>query len=326
MSSPDNRLTSQQSRPLVSVILPAYNVAKYIKEALDSVLAQTLSDYEIIVVNDGSPDTHELELVLEPYKHEIVYLKQENKGVSAARNTGIKSARGDYVALLDPDDIWEPEYLSTQLKCFEDDPTVDVVYSDALLFGDPLVDGKTFTEFCPSKGVVTVESILAEQCNVMLSATVVRKQQLLAVGLFDEAIRYTEDFELWFRIVKNGGRIAYHSDILVRHRVRGDSTSASDPVWLYEHILATLNRIADQWVLSESEREVLQQRLAFNTAMLHKFKSKKAFLSGNIKIAIRELREANRFFNKRKLSLIIVLMQLAPRFLITMYSARQRLS
>jgi glycosyltransferase involved in cell wall biosynthesis len=314
----------EESAPLVSVVMPAYKVAPYIGEALDSVLTQTFSNYEIIVINDGSPDTNELEKVLEPHRDRIVYLKQENKGVSGARNTGIKSARGSYIALLDPDDIWEPEYLSTQLKCFENDPMIDVVYSDALLFGDPVTDGKRFTDICPSKGEVTIESLLAEECNVMLSGSVARREILLEVGMFDEEIRYTEDFELWLRVVKNGGRITYHRNALVKHRVRPDSTSASDPVWLYENILATLNRILNTWNLTSSQRAVLEQRLQFNSAMLHQFKGQKAFFSGDRETAIRELQQANLFFRKPKLSFVVFLIRFAPRLLLRMHNARAR--
>jgi glycosyltransferase involved in cell wall biosynthesis len=304
--------------------MPAYKVAQYIKEALDSVLAQTFSDYEIIVVNDGSPDTDQLERVLEPYRYKIVYLKQENKGVSSARNTGIKSARGQYIAFLDPDDVWEPEFLSTQLKYFENDAAIDVVYSDALLFGNPLRDGKRFTDICPSKGEVTIESLLAEECNVMLSSSVVRRETLLEVGMFDEGIRYTEDFELWLRVLQHGGRITYHQNVLVKHRIRPDSTSASDPVWLYEHIIATFNTILHTWTLTNSQRAVLEERLQFNSAMLHQFKGRKAFFHGDSKTAIRELRQANLFFQKPKLSLVIFLLRFVPSLLLRAHNARER--
>jgi glycosyltransferase involved in cell wall biosynthesis len=105
----------QTGSPLVSVIIPAYDVAEFIGEALDSVFAQTFTDYEVIVINDGSPDTAKLERALAPYLSRIVYLKQENRGVSAARNTGINAARGSLIAFLDGDDVWLPNYLEVQV-------------------------------------------------------------------------------------------------------------------------------------------------------------------------------------------------------------------
>jgi glycosyltransferase involved in cell wall biosynthesis len=96
---------------LVSVIIPAYNAAPYIKDALDSVFAQTYPHYQVIVVNDGSPDTPALEQVLQPYIHHVTYITQENRGLAGARNTGIRATNGSLVALLDADDIWKPDYL-----------------------------------------------------------------------------------------------------------------------------------------------------------------------------------------------------------------------
>src|SRR5262245_50161993 len=102
--------------PTVSVIVPAYNVAGYISETLDSVFAQTFGDLEVIVINDGSPDSQGLEIALAPYLDRIVYIKQPNKGAAAARNTGIEAARGEIVAFLDGDDVWLPNYLELQVR------------------------------------------------------------------------------------------------------------------------------------------------------------------------------------------------------------------
>src|SRR5439155_20455357 len=96
--------------PRVSVILPAYNAASYIEQTLQAVRAQTVSDYEVIVVNDGSPDTAEFERVIFPHRHFINYVFQMNRGAAAARNTALRIARGRYVAFLDADDFWFPTY------------------------------------------------------------------------------------------------------------------------------------------------------------------------------------------------------------------------
>src|SRR5215467_1463918 len=110
---------AQARAPSVSVIIPAYNTARYIGEALDSVFGQTYRDFEVIVINDGSPDTEALEAVLRPYLDRIVYLKQENRGPAAARNLGIHQARGEYIAFLDSDDCWVEEYLARQMSMFD---------------------------------------------------------------------------------------------------------------------------------------------------------------------------------------------------------------
>src|SRR5678815_4195555 len=122
------------SAPIVSVIIPAYNAAEYIRAALDSIFSQTLSDYEAIVINDGSPDTSQLEHALTPYLSRIVYLKQENRGAAAARNAGLRIARGRFVAFLDADDFWLPDYLTRQID-FLNTSNADLVYADAELIG-----------------------------------------------------------------------------------------------------------------------------------------------------------------------------------------------
>jgi glycosyltransferase involved in cell wall biosynthesis len=106
----------------VSVIIPAYDVAPYIAETLNSVFAQTKSAFEVIVVNDGSPDTEELEEVLQPFRDRIVYLKQENRGLFGARNTGLRAATGDLIA-LDGDDIWMPQYIERQTQFLRSHPS-----------------------------------------------------------------------------------------------------------------------------------------------------------------------------------------------------------
>src|ERR1022692_3740433 len=183
----------------VSVIIPAYNSAKFIAEALDSVFAQTFPDYEVILINDGSPDTEELEAVLGPYRKRIVYLKQENGGPGKARNNGICCAQGEYVAFLDSDDRLLPEYLEAQLALFEKDPSLDLVYSDLLLEGDSPLSGKTFMETCPSMGQATFDAVLTQKCQIPTSAVVARKQALLDAGLFDESLFVVEDYDLWLR-------------------------------------------------------------------------------------------------------------------------------
>src|SRR5881227_962875 len=116
---------------LVSVVIPAYNVGPLISETLDSVLAQHYRHFEIIVVNDGSPDTPALEAALAPYRDRITYIAQENAGPGAARNAGIERARGELIAFLDGDDIWLPECLTEQVARANADPGLAVVHADA---------------------------------------------------------------------------------------------------------------------------------------------------------------------------------------------------
>src|SRR5690242_14802421 len=126
---------SPMTSPRVSVIIPAYNAAAFIGETLDSVYAQTFNNFEIIVVNDGSPDTEALEQKLSSYPAKLRYLKQANQGAAAARNTGPRAAIGEFVAFLDADDTWLPQFLEKQVALLDNAPA-DVVWADSLIRGN----------------------------------------------------------------------------------------------------------------------------------------------------------------------------------------------
>ncbi len=308
--------------PTVSIIMPAYNVAQYIGEALDSVLAQTFTDYEIIVVNDGSPDTEKLEQVLQPYRDRVVYVKHENRGLSGARNTAICTARGSLVALLDPDDVWEPHYLAVQVSMMENDPTIDVLYPNAQLFGDAVDAGREYMEVCPSNGEVTFETLVTLKCNVFISVTA-RREALVRAGMFDESLRSVEDFDLWLRIIKQGGRIAYHRQVLARYRRRPESLSAN-PVWMLNHCLRVFEKAERTLNLTPSERQTLNRQQIHFRALLRLFDGKKAFLDGDAVTAVKALGEANAYFKSRKIALTMSLLRRAPRLLLRAYAIRDR--
>src|SRR5260370_26379421 len=128
---PTTNKAQPQAAPQVSIIIPSYKTATMIAGCLDSIFAQTFQDFETIVVNDGSPDTPELEKVLQPYLDRIVYIKQANKGAAGARKTAITRTRGEVLAFLDSDDSWMPNHLEAQMKQFETDPPLPLVYSNA---------------------------------------------------------------------------------------------------------------------------------------------------------------------------------------------------
>ena len=308
--------------PTASVIMPAYRVTEYIGAALDSVLAQTFTDYEIIVVNDGCPDTAALEQVLGPYLDRIVYLKQENRGAAGARNTAIRASRGRYLALLDPDDLWEPTYLAVQLAIMERDPTLDVLYPNALLFGEHANAGRTYMEVCPSDGEVTFERVATAQCQVMVSV-LARRSAVVGAGLFDESLRSSEDFDLWLRLLNHGGRIAYHRQVLARYRLRPGSLS-SDPIRMYESAVRVLEKADRTLPLRPEERASLRRRRAYLTAMRSLYEGKRAFLHDDRAAALKALADANSYFRSGRIRLILVLVRFAPRLLRHLHSLRKK--
>lgn len=211
---------------MVSVVIPAYRVAPFIAEAVESVLAQTYHPFEVIVINDGCPDTAAMEAVLAPFQDRIRYLVQPNQGAGAARNTGIEAALGRLIAFLDSDDIWYPEFLSSQVELLRRGG-FDMVYSNALLFGDHMESGLEYMQTAPSHGEVTLESLLDMRCNAITSGTLIRRDVLVTAGLFDTTLRRGQDFDMWLRLAHAGARIGYQKTVLLKYRVRSGSLSGN---------------------------------------------------------------------------------------------------
>jgi glycosyltransferase involved in cell wall biosynthesis len=300
--------------PEVSIIIPAYRATAYIAEALDSVFAQTFRDFEVVVVNDGCPDTDALERVLEPYRSCIVYVKIEtNIGLAGARNAGIRAAISPCLALLDADDVWEPDYLEIQLGMLKADPTIDIVYSDARMFGNPDVEGRRCMELNPSRGEVTFESLMSLQCNVLVSVTG-KREIFFKAGLFEEGRRRVEDFDLWLRVVKAGGRIVYHRGVLVRLRRRSDSLSAGE-----EPMLVARIEVADKarrtLHLTEAECTAADRQIRLCQARLNVVRGKQALDAGRMEDAARHFQDAYAHFRTRKLAVIAFMTRIAPRLL-----------
>src|SRR5262249_16341066 len=147
----------------------------------------------IIVINDGSPDGDALESRLANAARRINYIKQANAGPGGARNTGIRAARGQFIAFLDADDYWTPDYLSEQMKFLREHPNTDMVYTDALIVGETPLAGHTFMQETPSRGDVTLEGLLDERCTIILSGVVARRRAIVKAGMFDENFRQSED-------------------------------------------------------------------------------------------------------------------------------------
>jgi GT2 family glycosyltransferase len=318
---PTNQDQEPTGVPVVSVVIPAYNVAEYIGQALDSVFAQTFASFEVIVVNDGSPDTPELERVLEPYRNRVVYIRQENRGVSGARNTGMKVARGEFYAQLDPDDVWEPNYLAVQLEMLRE-TGADLVYPNAIFFGDGPEVGRLFMDLCPSTGDVTAEKLMRFECTVMTSVTA-RREALLRAGMYDEAIKTAEDFDLWLRVALQGSRIVYHRQPLVRYRQRAESLS-SDPRRMLRNALAVLEKAESSGQLSADEVIALEEGRRQLNARMRLCDGKQAFVSGDVPGAIAGLSDANLVLQSRRMAWQVRLLRWCPGLLMRAYNLRQR--
>ncbi len=303
----------------VSVIIPSYNVAPYIKETLDSVFAQTYRNFEVIVVNDGSPDTVALEDALLPYCDRITYIKQENRGLSGARNTGLRAATGTLVALLDADDLWMPNYLEEQTSFLREHPEFDLVYCNSIFFGDSIYDGKDWMTVCPSDGEATAAAIISRRCHVFVAVTA-RREVLGSLG-FDESLRSCEDFDCWLRLTAAGHKIGYHRKILVRYRKHNSSLSAN-PARMAEFNIRVLTQSLSLWPPDSEEVRLLLRAKANKIIELETLRSKLALQNQDIPAAIAHLQTANTYKKSIKISAVISLLKLAPAMVLAVLKLR----
>lgn len=214
--------------PLVSVIMPAYNVDRYIDAAVQSVLAQTYPDFELIVIDDGSTDdTNRIVQSHMGRDPRVQLLQQPNGGISAARNFGLRTSRGSLVALLDGDDVWEPGFLESQVAILTARPDIDAVTGNAWFLGGP-EHGRPARPVPDSRPAPDLPTMITDETAVFIM-TVFRRRVYETIGGFDEALRTNEDYDYWLRAASAGFRFARNDRPLAHYRRRDDSLSAGQP-------------------------------------------------------------------------------------------------
>lgn len=227
--------------PKVSIVIPAYKASNYLAEAIDSALAQTYKNTEIIVVNDGSPDDGATERVALSYGDKIRYFRKENGGSSSALNYGIAQMTGEWFSWLSHDDLYEPEKLERQVRYMNALKEDHRPISECVFFaGSRLIDaqGKIIREYDASKGEALsrrLESfphnghMIAEPTGYLFHgcSCLVHRDVFRQVGAFDENLRLLNDMDLWFRIYAAGYAIRYVPEALVKGRVHGAQVSKS---------------------------------------------------------------------------------------------------
>jgi glycosyltransferase involved in cell wall biosynthesis len=205
--------------PRVSVVIPTFNRAIWLMEALKSVREQSFQDFEIVVADDGSTDgTWERIKQLQGEDPRVRYVRQENRGPSAARNLGISAARGEFIALLDSDDLWLPEKLARQMAAFDADPSAGVVYCKFAFItesGEPLERDWPRPQV---RGDLYVDLMYANVIYGSDSAVVMRTADLRRAGGFDERLHAVEDQDLWRRLSLSH-RFVLLDEVLVLVRV-----------------------------------------------------------------------------------------------------------
>ncbi len=206
----------------ISVVIPTYNYADFITEAIESVLAQTFPIFEIIVVDDGSSDN--TEEVIKQFGDKVRYIKQTNSGVCAARNNGVKNAGGDFIAFLDADDAWLPEKIERQIAKFDEDDQVGLVHCRMREFDSET--GETVRLHLEGEeGWVADELLLFEKPVVIGcgGSIVVSRQAFETVGGFDTNLKVGEDWDFCYRVARKF-KVGFIREILVAYRNHGSNS------------------------------------------------------------------------------------------------------
>ena len=271
----------------VSVIIPAFNVAKFIKGAIESVFNQTYKNIEIIVVDDGSTDaTRE---IVNSFGDKVMHIDQSNQGHAIARNTGLKVSSGRYCAFLDADDYWLPEKVEQQVRILNEMPDVGIVHCDIKRIDDEgreikqyprreeYIDGKIFPYLLMRKG------------HIATSSAMFRKECIEKHGLLDDSVRDwgSEDREFWLRICKHY-KVKYIGEPLVIYRQRKRSLSRSRSLsniikgryWAIDKSLEDVRPLYYSWFLKRSSYSAIHKEVGYKFLWKFDFKmAKKHYLT-----------------------------------------------
>ncbi len=239
--------------PRVSVIIPTCNRAHLLQEAVESVLNQTLRDFELIVVDDGSTDCTPHLLI--KWKDQIRWVRQENAGVSRARNVGVRSSRGRYVSFLDSDDLWLRNKLEIQVAFLDANPQYAVCYTDEMWIrkGRRVNPGKIHKKY---SGWIFEQCL--PLCIISPSSAMMRREVLEAVGDFDESLPVCEDYDLWLRVASRYPIFFLDKKLIIKRG--GHADQLSNRSWGNDRyrVLALEKQISQDHLMPHERRAALQ--------------------------------------------------------------------
>jgi glycosyltransferase involved in cell wall biosynthesis len=216
------------------VVIPAYNVERFVADAIESVFAQTHVPTEVIVINDGSTDgTGD---VVSRFRGRITYVEQENRGLAGARNAGLAVASGDVIGLLDADDVWLPERLERCVTLLMKRPEIGFVTTDAWLIEDTTPTEQRFNDNDLTRDFPETNQLARFiRSNVFFASVVARRELYDRHGWFDESLRRSEDYDMWLRFLAGGEIAARIEEPLAYYRLRSNSLSADQPAQRAAH-------------------------------------------------------------------------------------------
>ena len=254
---PGSALQQVETAPTFSVIIPAFNAATTIGEAVESVLAQTVTALEVVVCDDGSTDS--LDAALAPYRDQVRLVRKDNGGEGSAKDAASRAALGEFVVVLDADDAFLPGRIEALASLATSRPDLDILTTDAYLEADGAVvrrcysDGWTF-----ETGDQPLEIL---RRNFVFGAAAIRRERLFAVGGFDRSLRYAADWDLWIRMIRSGSRAGLVSEPLYRYRIGPQALSAQRAP-LVRGFVTVLERAAARLDLGPDDRLAVEDAIA----------------------------------------------------------------
>ncbi len=292
-------------KPTVAVIMPAYNSAHYISEAIKSVIGQTMPDFELVVVDDGSTD-HTADVVRRYLgDRRVRLLSQENAGPSIARNRGIAATNSRFISLIDSDDKYEPEYLAKMTGALEANPEMAFYCCDAMLFGDTETVG--LRVYGEKRGYpLTLKTVLSRDFQVHGSTTI-RRKWVEKIGGYNPERRSAEDLDLWVRMLCEGARGDYLNKPLIWYRRREGSLS-TDTRLLHDSEIALYTDVLSRKPSAEIEA-ICQSSIARSRHHRAIFLAKSALRSRRYRDFIAASSEARRYGNNWKLAMASALLK-----------------
>jgi glycosyltransferase involved in cell wall biosynthesis len=240
--------------PRVSVIIPTFNRAWILEEAIDSVLAQNFADFELIVVDDGSTD--DTRARLQRYRSRIQYIHQPNRGVSAARNAGLRRAKGTLIALLDTDDLWQPAKLARQAAFFDAHPEARICQTEEIWIRHGQRVNPRRRHRKPSGWIFEPSLAL---CLVSPSAVMLRRELMAEMGGFDETLPACEDYDLWLRVSLRYPVHLIDDPLVVKRGGHADQLSAAPGLDRYR--IQSLDKILTTEKLTPAQRRAAETTL-----------------------------------------------------------------
>lgn len=254
----------------VSIIVPCYNVEKYVEECLLSIYEQTYKDYEVILINDGSTDNTEKILIkyLNKYPNVTQYIYQKNSGLSSARNAGIINSKGLYICFIDSDDKLTKDSVLKRVEVLEKDNSISLVYSNSYIIQKDGIIKETMKNKVGETYSGLIFHKLLDYNFIIMPTVMIRSDVTKLVGMFDSNLKRVEDYELWLRISYYKKKFQYIDDILAYYRIREDSLSSNlnemdlTIIQVYKSVLKKFN-------LDNKEKERIKKNINIITCNLN---------------------------------------------------------